>query len=299
MIYIFGHSNPSADLDSLLGCILTKKYLKRKFNLESIAVSFEKFENKEDKRVLKLLNLKYPKLISKKDINPKDKFVLVDHNSLFESARKYNLKNKIFGIIDHHYDINTPVTKFKIIKKVGSTATIIYNLYRAEKIEITKDDALIFLYAIISDTLNLDCESTTNEDRKAVKEIYKEFNDLEKPNLIFENIFDFKNQANKPAKELIYFDLKNKEHNKVKFAMSVIYLNRNINSKFLKNIENNYPKNNDLYCVCIYNIKEKKSYLFYFGKLARHFKNKIYNRMLSRKKTISPNIRKIIDKIKL
>lgn len=54
---------------------------------------------------------------------------------------------------------------------VGSTNTIIYNLYKEKNMEIEKDMAGLMLSGILSDTLILKSPTTTEFDIKAVREL--------------------------------------------------------------------------------------------------------------------------------
>ena len=84
----------------------------------------------------------------------KQKVILVDHNSLAQSAIGIE-EAEITEIIDHHnlgaIGTNTPIN-FRSMP-VGCTCTILYNLFVEKKVPIPKDIAGIMLSAILSDTL--------------------------------------------------------------------------------------------------------------------------------------------------
>lgn len=100
------------------------------------------------------------------------KVILVDHNEYSQSAEGLN-EADILEIIDHHKigDIATltPIS-FRNVP-VGSTCTIVYQMYKEHRIAIDEKIAGILISGIISDTLLLKSPTTTEYDRIAVKEL--------------------------------------------------------------------------------------------------------------------------------
>lgn len=104
----------------------------------------------------------------------KKNVILVDHNSYEQSAIGLEDAN-ILEIIDHH-NIGTIGTNMPISFRnmpVGSTNTIIYNLYKENRISIPKNIAGLMLSGILSDTLILRSPTTTEYDKNAVFELSK------------------------------------------------------------------------------------------------------------------------------
>ncbi len=103
--------------------------------------------------------------------NPK-KVILVDHNEEKQSAEGLN-EAEILEIVDHHNlsSLSTPSPINFRNMAVGSSNTIIYSLYKERNIEIPKEIAGMMLSGILSDTLILKSPTTTELDRKAVKEL--------------------------------------------------------------------------------------------------------------------------------
>ena len=100
--------------------------------------------------------------------------ILVDHNSYEQSAIGLEDAN-ILEIIDHH-NIGTIGTNMPISFRnmpVGSTNTIIYKLYKENRVAIPKNIAGLMLSGILSDTLILTSPTTTDIDRDAVMELSK------------------------------------------------------------------------------------------------------------------------------
>lgn len=110
------------------------------------------------------------------DINDKNrkKVILVDHNSVEQCVDGIE-EADILEIVDHHnigsIGTRTPIN-FRNMP-VGSSNTIIYNMYKEYKIEIPKDIAGLMLSGIISDTLILMSPTTTQMDKDAVKDLAK------------------------------------------------------------------------------------------------------------------------------
>lgn len=105
------------------------------------------------------------------DINDKNKkkVILVDHNEIVQSVDGIE-ESDIIEVIDHH-KIGTLTTSSPINFRnmaVGSTNTIIHQLYEENNFPIPKDIAGIMLSGIISDTLLLKSPTTTQLDKQAV-----------------------------------------------------------------------------------------------------------------------------------
>lgn len=95
----------------------------------------------------------------------KQKVILVDHNSMSQSAIGIE-EAEITEIIDHHNlgAIGTSVPINFRSMPVGCTCTIIYNLFVEKKVAIPKDIAGLMLSAILSDTMIFKSPTTTQED---------------------------------------------------------------------------------------------------------------------------------------
>ncbi|SHH53525.1 putative manganese-dependent inorganic diphosphatase [Tepidibacter thalassicus] len=112
----------------------------------------------------------------------KKKVILVDHNELAQSAEGIE-QAEILEIIDHHKigGISTSVPINFRNMTVGSTCTIVYNMFKENNIEIPYEIAGILISGIISDTLLFKSPTTTDMDKKAVEELNKILNlDIEK-----------------------------------------------------------------------------------------------------------------------
>jgi manganese-dependent inorganic pyrophosphatase len=92
--------------------------------------------------------------------------ILVDHNELSQAvpgAAEVNIRE----IVDHHRlgNLHTQQPILFINEPVGSTCTIVADLYRREDLTPSPRMAGIMMSGIISDTLNLNSPTTTEKDR--------------------------------------------------------------------------------------------------------------------------------------
>ena len=113
-------------------------------------------------------------LIRVTDVNDKNKkkVILVDHQEFDQSAPGIEDAN-IIEIVDHH-KISNITTKMPINFRnmaVGSSNTIIYEMYKESGIEIPNNIAGIMLAGILSDTLILQSPTTTILDKEAVERL--------------------------------------------------------------------------------------------------------------------------------
>ena len=163
-------------------------------------------------------------IISEHDLvlEPNIEVILVDHNEMSQAVS--GLENyKILEVIDHHR-IGTLSTKYPITfinKPVGSTATLITNLYREYRISIPVDIAGILLCGVLSDTLVLQSATTTETDRE-VCEYLSSIANVDVKELGNEIIIAGSKIAGRKASDLISQDLKEYAEGKVTFVLSQI-----------------------------------------------------------------------------
>ncbi len=108
--------------------------------------------------------------------------ILVDHNQDTQSADGIEEAN-ILEVVDHHniglFQSSSPIS-FRVMP-VGCTATIIYQIYKENKIDIPSDIAGLMLSSIISDTLLFKSPTTTKLDEDTAQKLAKIVNiDIEK-----------------------------------------------------------------------------------------------------------------------
>lgn len=116
----------------------------------------------------------YLGVLSRNDlINPRrKKVVLVDHNEYSQSADGIE-EADIVEVIDHHkigsITTSLPISFCNI--PLGSTNTIIYNMYRERQLSISPSMAGLMLSGIISDTMFMKSPTTTSSDKAAIIEL--------------------------------------------------------------------------------------------------------------------------------
>lgn len=175
------------------------------------------------------------------------KVILVDHQEAEQSAPGLE-QAEIVGIVDHH-KISNISTKLPINFRnmaVGSSNTIIYQLYKENNIKIPNDIAGLMISGILSDTLILQSPTTTDLDRETVKELSKLLKiDYEKYALgMFKAGTSLKG---KTYDEVINTDLKTFTSGDTKFAIAQVFtldideISNDIDN-YLKALEENNEK---------------------------------------------------------
>nr|WP_312576560.1 putative manganese-dependent inorganic diphosphatase [Sedimentibacter sp.] len=240
-------------------------------------------------------------------INPaKKKVILVDHNELGQSANGIE-EAEILEIIDHHKigDIKTSIPiSFRNIP-LGSTNTIIYNMYKENNVEIEKNMAGLMLSGIISDTMLLKSPTSTNKDRDAVNELTNIVGiDLHKYSMEMFKVGT--SLESKTIEEIIYQDFK-------KFNLE--YKNVGISQVFTMDINEIMNKKEDyirlidkitadrdyyIFIMAVTDIVNEGSYIFYTSTKEKLVSNifeteNVYegiyvDKCVSRKKQIVPSV---------
>ncbi|SMP88053.1 manganese-dependent inorganic pyrophosphatase [Epsilonproteobacteria bacterium SCGC AD-308-P11] len=165
--YVISHTNP--DTDSIVGSIALT-YLKNKLGEDCIAIRQGKI-SPETEFVLNKFGGIVPEL---KTSVAGENVYLVDFGDLAQSP--VDIKEAtILGIVDHHKlgDLTTDTPLECWIRPVGSSNTIVKEMFDSFKIEIPKDLAGMMMCAILSDTVIFKSPTCTKVDTKAVKELAK------------------------------------------------------------------------------------------------------------------------------
>ncbi|MBD3366450.1 manganese-dependent inorganic pyrophosphatase [candidate division WWE3 bacterium] len=170
-IYITGHKSP--DLDSVVAAIAYTELLKKtdKYSKADLIPTIPGEINKETEFVLDKFEVKMPDSLDKLDIEPEAAFILVDHNE--ESQRHEETEgHTVLEIIDHHkVNLNFASPLQINIKPLGSTSSIIYQLFKREGINPSKKVKELLLSAILSDTQGLKSSTTTGIDSEIAHEL--------------------------------------------------------------------------------------------------------------------------------
>ncbi len=241
----------------------------------------------------------------------KKQVILVDHNEAEQSVDGLHDAN-IVEIIDHH-KIGTLGTTMPINFRnmpVGSTNTIIYNLFKENNVEIPSDIAGIMMSAIISDTLLFKSPTTTEIDKDIVRRL-SEIAQLDYKKFAMDMFKAGSMIKNKSPEEILYADFKNFNIDGARIGigqLSTVSPDDVINRKQdYIDLLNRIGKENDYKLIALFvtDIINNCSYCFFNDKgkliLENSFDKDFYqgikmDGILSRKKQIIPAIMNTLEK---
>lgn len=168
-IYVVGHKNP--DNDSIMAAY-TYAHLKDMLDPDNeyIPVRLGPLPA-ESEMIFNEYGLEgMPELIE--SVVDGDKVILVDHNEMSQAVDGLN-NAELVEVVDHHRiaDVTTANPIFFFNAPVGSTATIVYKIYKNYDIEFEKGIAACLLSAILTDTVILKSPTATKIDEEAVEEL--------------------------------------------------------------------------------------------------------------------------------
>jgi manganese-dependent inorganic pyrophosphatase len=156
---------------------------------------------------------------------PNLSLILVDHNELsqaIEGADNY----RILEVIDHHrigsFSSRHPITF--INRVVGSTSTIVADMYREFKIPLPIPIAALLLAGILSDTVILKSATTTELDREMAEHLSNIAN-LEIDELGRDIMSSASIVGQKPSAEIIRLDIKEYKAANLSFTVSQVEVN--------------------------------------------------------------------------
>lgn len=100
------------------------------------------------------------------------KIIMVDHNEKSQAVDGID-EAEIMEIIDHHRlgSLETTMPVYFRNQPVGCTATIVYDLYQENNVEVEPKIAGLLCSAILSDTLMFRSPTCTAKDKKAAEEL--------------------------------------------------------------------------------------------------------------------------------
>ena len=165
--YVFGHTSP--DSDSIVGAI-SLSYLKNQIGEDCIPTRQGEI-SAETQFILDKFNGTLPEL---KTSVAGESVYIIDFSDKAQ-APKDIMEATILGIVDHHKlgDLTTSTPLECWIIPIGCSNTIVYEMYKANDVEIPKDIAGMMMCAILSDTVIFKSPTCTKVDTKAVKELAK------------------------------------------------------------------------------------------------------------------------------
>jgi manganese-dependent inorganic pyrophosphatase len=163
-------------------------------------------------------------ILSEHDLlrEPNIELILVDHNEMSQAVDGVE-HYRIQEVIDHHR-LGTLSTDYPITfinKPIGSTSTLIANLYRENRIPIPIDIASLLLCGILSDTLILQSTTTTDVDRETAQYL-SDITNLNLKQLGKDIITAGSHVEGREAGELIHQDMKEYTQGKENYTVSQI-----------------------------------------------------------------------------
>jgi len=302
VLYVVGHKNP--DTDSVCSAIVLSYFL------DAVPGRLGDL-NPETDYVLRRFGIMPPELV--KTAEGKE-IILVDHSEKTQSFDDLD-KGKLVGIIDHHkIGITTSEPILYISKPVGSTCTVISELYfkgmmdfiGGKNKELKPDLAGLLLSAIISDTILFKSVTTTELDRELAKKL-AEIANISDLNQFGMEILKAKSTVGKlSVDEIINMDSKNFDFNgkKVMIGQVEVIDVSEIEPKkeeMIKKLEEKLKDSYDLILFLITDIMKEGSEILVVGNKEAFEKafnvklegNSIFlNGVMSRKKQVVPPLEK-------
>jgi manganese-dependent inorganic pyrophosphatase len=250
-------------------------------------------------------------IITRSDIIKKfyNRVILVDHNEQNQAIDGIETA-QILEIIDHHRlsPIKTTYPIFFYAKPVGSTCTLISELYKFYNIEVPQKIAHILLSGILSDTVGAKSPTTTQLDLEVIEELSKisNINVVEYTKMLFAQSDDITTRS---PKDILESDFKPYEEFGVKFGISQVETTNlnavnQIKEKLINEIkQQKLQKNLDWLMLLISDIISSDSILVTSNHpLEKNFSYKKLEKniyylpgVLSRKKQLLPEILNLLE----
>ena len=167
-VIVIGHKNP--DTDSIIASLVGAEYCKNALKMKAEARRAGNLNN-ETKFILERFKVTPPAMFKK--VGKDEGVVLVDHNEVSQLADGLDF-SQVICVLDHHkMQIATEAPIYLRIEPLGSTSSLLAKMYRNAGKKISILAAKLLVAGILSDTLNLTGPTTTDEDKKIVRELNK------------------------------------------------------------------------------------------------------------------------------
>ena len=167
---------------------------------------------------------KYRGMVSRRNLldMKKKQVILVDHNEKSQAAEGIE-NTEILEIIDHHRlgTMETISPVFFRNQPLGCTATIIYQIYQENQVEVSKKMAGLLCSAILSDTLMFRSPTCTPADKAAAEALAK-IAGIEIEAYANEMFLAASNLRKKSEEEIFFQDFKKFSSEDVTFGISQI-----------------------------------------------------------------------------
>lgn len=178
---IIGHKSP--DLDAIASAVQYAEFLEKsgKYKNMDVVPARAGEPNAETKYIFERFGITLPENLDNIEVTDEDNFILVDHNEETQRHEKVN-SSKITELVDHHkINVNFSSPLRVDVRPVGSTSTIIYELFESAGIEASKGILGLMLSGILSDTVGLKSSTTTGLDSDVAHKIAEKLGeDLDK-----------------------------------------------------------------------------------------------------------------------
>lgn len=257
---------------------------------------------------------KYVGMISRRNlINlQKKQLILVDHNEVSQTVDGIEYAH-ILEIIDHHR-IGTLETLEPVLfrnQPLGCTATIIYQMYQENGVEIPKNIAGLLMAAIISDTLMFRSPTCTDIDQKAAEEL-SGICGVEIEEFAIDMFGAGSDLSSREPADIFGQDMKRFEVNEIEFCVSQINsMNsielKEIQEKLVPYLEEVFPSLGvSMAFVMLTNIVKESTELLCFGEKSKEVVKEAFqlhgdmNRIIlkglvSRKKQLIPSLVSVLQ----
>ena len=160
--FVYGHKTP--DVDAVCSSLAYAKLMRiLGYNCKA---KISSDINRETAYIADEFGFALPEL--KSSVAPQTRLILTDHTEYaqcVDGAREAIILQKI----DHHVEGDIPDSGIPYVRReiIGSTCTIIYEMYKELGISIDDETAKILLAGLLSDTRNLTKPATQHEDSVA------------------------------------------------------------------------------------------------------------------------------------
>ena len=238
--------------------------------------------------------------------------ILVDHNEKSQAVDGLE-SAEILEIIDHHRlgSLETISPVFFRNQPVGCTATIVYQMFLENRVDVKPEIAGLLCAAIISDTLMFRSPTCTVEDRKAA-EALAVIAGIEMAQFAEDLFHAGSNLKSKTPEEILYQDFKTYSMNSISFAVGQsTFMNTaellDAKAKLLTYLDTVYRRNDiDMLFIMLTNIIDESTELLCYGEGAKEAaetamkvsadKDSLHlNGVVSRKKQLIPALMAVLQ----
>ena len=162
--FVYGHKTP--DVDAVTSALSYARLMRQMgYNCKAKVSSAM---NRETAYIARVFGFELPEL--KSSVVPQTRLILTDHTDYAQCVDGAH-EAVVLQKIDHHVEGDIADSGIPFVRRemVGSTNTIIYEMYKEQGIAIDDETARIMLAGIISDTRNLSKTTTRGIDSTALQ----------------------------------------------------------------------------------------------------------------------------------